>query len=358
MSAEDLVANDDSRVAGSDPATGARLSSLLSRVADLELHDWPAAIELLTAACRADSSGELELALAELRYRSGLRLLAECGPSASLAPGTSPTVGERGVPELPLDAVDAPTVRAAILEHGCLLVPGALDAVRAPQIAAAIDHSFSVSETVADDGCELDSRWWRPLPVSDAEKALLGRKWVKGAGGLLFADCPKLQFEILELYGELGLGHMVREYLGGRAVLSANKCTLRRVPVDAVGGWHQDGAFLGSGIRAINLWLALTDCGADAPGLELIPRRFDSVVETGTGDSYFEWASGEDAVRNAAGRTEPISPAFSAGDLLIFDDLLLHRTAVNATMTRERHAIEMWCFAADRYPSGQVPVVW
>ena len=30
--------------------------------------------------------------------------------------------------------------------------------------------------------------------------------------------------------------------------------------------WHQDGAFLGKGIRALNVWVALTDCGVDAPG--------------------------------------------------------------------------------------------
>jgi len=50
--------------------------------------------------------------------------------------------------------------------------------------------------------------------------------------------------------------------------------------------------------------------------------------------------------------------SFQKPDLLIFDDLLLHRTAIDPSMTRERHAIELWSFASDAYPIGQVPMVW
>ena len=66
-------------------------------------------------------------------------------------------------------------------------------------------------------------------------------------------------------------------YLGERPVLSANKCTLRRVPLDTNTDWHQDGAFLGEGIRALNVWIALTECGVDSPGMDLVPKRFDAV---------------------------------------------------------------------------------
>ena len=85
-------------------------------------------------------------------------------------------------------------------------------------------------------------------------------------------------------------------------MLSANKCTLRRVPIDANTDWHQDGAFLGAGIRALNVWLALSDCGVDAPGLDLVPRRFDDVLETGTGGAIFDWAVGPDVVAGGRAR--------------------------------------------------------
>ena len=67
---------------------------------------------------------------------------------------------------------------------------------------------------------------------------------------------------------------------GERPALSANKCTLRRVPVDTNTNWHQDGAFLGADVRTVNLWLALSDCGDDSPGLEIVPRRLDTRKES------------------------------------------------------------------------------
>jgi ectoine hydroxylase-related dioxygenase (phytanoyl-CoA dioxygenase family) len=164
--------------------------------------------------------------------------------------------------------------------------------------------------------------------------------------------------DVLDLYESLGLRSLIGEYLGTRPVLSANKCTLRRVPTSASGGWHQDGAFLGSGIRAMNVWLALTPCGVDAPGLDIVPRRFDGIVETGTAGSYFTWAAGDEAVAGAAGGAPVVRPEFRAGDMLLFDDLLMHRTAVDPAMTRERHAIEFWCFAGGAYPPDEIPLVW
>jgi ectoine hydroxylase-related dioxygenase (phytanoyl-CoA dioxygenase family) len=151
---------------------------------------------------------------------------------------------------------------------------------------------------------------------------------------------------------------VLTDFLGERPVLSANKCTLRRVPTDASTDWHQDGAFLGQGIRAVNVWVALSDCGVDAPGLDLVPRRFDHVLETGTGGAIFDWAVGPDVVAVAATDAPVVRPTFAAGDALIFDELFLHRTAVEPTMLRSRYAIESWFFAPSCYPEGQVPIVW
>ena len=154
------------------------------------------------------------------------------------------------------------------------------------------------------------------------------------SGGLLTADSPRMLFRLLETLEAAGLRDVVHEYLGERPALSANKCTVRRVPVDTNAGWHQDGAFLGPGIRALNVWLALSRCGRDAPGLDLLPRRLDHIVETGTQGAYFDWAVGPDLVAALAQETPIVRPEFEAGDALIFDDLFLHRTAVEPTMTR------------------------
>jgi hypothetical protein len=265
-------------------------------------------------------------------------------------------VGERGLPEAELGSFDAAQLRGALLEHGCLLVPGALPPERCAELAAAIDRGFEAQDPERD--ASAAGAWWAPLQLEPEAAVGLGRKWVRGGGGVLLADSPRLMAAVLDLYTAVGLRDLVRAYLGGRPVLSANKCTLRRVAPTTNGDWHQDGAFLGRGIRALNLWVTLTPCGVDAPGLDVVPRRLDGIVETGTGGAYFDWAVGPALVESTAGPGGVLRPEFEAGDLMIFDDLFLHRTAVAPEMRRDRHAIELWSFAADAYPAGQVPLVW
>ena len=151
---------------------------------------------------------------------------------------------------------------------------------------------------------------------------------------------------------------MVTRYLGERPAMTMRKSTLRCVPPLPHADWHQDGAFLGDGIRTINLWLSLSHCGEDAPGLDLVPRRLDRVVETGSGGAYFPWSVGPGTVEEAADGVPVLRPHFKPGDALLFDELFLHRTATNDTMTKNRYAIENWFFAPSVYPGDQIPFVW
>ncbi|NLV55061.1 MAG: hypothetical protein GXY13_05565, partial [Acidimicrobiales bacterium] len=89
-----------------------------------------------------------------------------------------------------------------------------------------------------------------------------------------------------------------------------------------------------------------------------VPKRFETVQETGTGGAIFDWAVGPDTVATLAADAPVVRPRFAAGDALLFDDLYLHRTAIDEAMTRPRYAIESWFFAASSYPDGQVPIVW
>ena len=68
--------------------------------------------------------------------------------------------------------------------------------------------------------------------------------------------------------------------------------------------------------------------------------------------------SGPETVAALAGDTPVVRPEFGAGDVLFFDDLFLHRTAVSPEMTKDRYAIESWCFAPSAYPPRQVPALW
>jgi hypothetical protein len=274
-----------------------------------------------------------------------------------VAAPAGPPPGASGLPEIALADLAAPLARAAILDRGGLLVRGAVDAGRAEVLRDSIDEAFAAREAAVASRAERSSCWY-PLRLDPDAAAGLARPWIRTSGGVLLADSPRVMFEVLHLYEQMGLRRVVSDYLGIRPVISANKCTLRRVALDAVGSWHQDGAFLGSRVRALNLWLALTPCGVDAPGLELVPRRFDDVIETGTAGSYFDWAAGDSVVNEASGGVGVVRPSFEAGDLLLFDELFLHRTFVDDHMTIERHAIETWCFAPTSYPDGHVPLVW
>ena len=147
-------------------------------------------------------------------------------------------------------------------------------------------------------------------------------------------------------------------HLGERPVLAAKKFTLRRVPLAQTADWHQDGAFLGRDIRAVNVWVALSPCGEDSPGLDVVARRMPDIAPTGTEGAWFDWSVGAPVVDRVAEGAPIQRPIFEAGDAMLFDDMLLHRTAIDPEMTRERYAIESWFFAPSRYPGDQIPVTF
>jgi hypothetical protein len=167
------------------------------------------------------------------------------------------------------------------------------------------------------------------------------------------------------VYREIGLLDRITEYLGERPAVAANKCALRRIVVTESslpdGMFHQDGAFLGEGIRVLNVWLALSDCGGDntdTPGLDIVPRRMPAVLATGTEGATFPWSVSREVVESAAGDTPVVRPSFAAGDALLFDELLVHSTGVTPGMTQPRYAIECWFFAPSVYPDKHVPVIF
>jgi hypothetical protein len=317
------------------------------------------AIDELVRANRAHADARIELRLGELRH-AAFAGIEHSGGFPEWPPSPVPRVEANGIiPELAPGELRADAVREAILRHGCVAVRSLLDPARVAQLVDGIDQAFATWAGLRRPFAKpTGSPWFDPLPLDTEEKESLRRTWVTNGAGILTIDSPRMLFLLLETLDEVGLHDVAAAYLGERPALSANKCTLRRVPVDSNAGWHQDGAFLGRGIRALNIWLSLSHCGAEAPTLDVLPRRLDDIVETGTGGSYFDWAVGPDIVATLARETPVIRPSFGPGDVLLFDDMLLHQTAADATMSRPRYAIETWCFAPSHYPEGHVPVVW
>ena len=209
--------------------------------------------------------------------------------------------------------------------------------------------------------------WYEKLDNPDLND---GRIFVEESGeGMWTADSPPmLQMVIDALIGSGVIGH-IEAYMGERPALSVAKSTLRRVPftprVNALGPrpleeapWHQDGAFLGPDTRAVNVWVALSHCGVDAPGLDVVGTRVPYIVQTHSHGAILDWTVGNGLVRiMAEGGTPVESPVFAPGDAMLFDQMMLHRTGLRDGMTRNRWAIETWFFAPTNYPLDRVPLL-
>jgi Phytanoyl-CoA dioxygenase (PhyH) len=316
------------------------------------------AIELLRGVRAMEGNPDVDRRLTAVRHQAFRELPANIEPQPPPQSPAASSAPAGTLVEIEPTELTASAVRQAIRGCGGLLVRG-LVAGHVERLVDGIDAAFAARRLVeskrdGDDG----GAWYHPLRLGQAEAQSLARRFVAGDNALLACDSPRFVNDLLDLYEQIGLRRLVTEYLQERPVLSANKCTLRHVRLESGTDWHQDGAFLGTGIRALNVWLALTDCGVDAPGLDLVPMRLDDVLPTGTGGAIFDWAVGPDVVDGLKDRAPVVRPALRAGDVMLFDELFLHRTAIDRSMTKRRYAIEAWFFAPSAYPAGQVPLVW
>lgn len=317
------------------------------------------AVQLLRGAAAHHDSADLECELAIARNRAFGEIVPDSRFDRWPVAVAEPDRSEPHVPELSPAELTGDSLRHAIASHGSVKVPGLLERADVDAFVDGINRALKVREDRQDTPyAKTRDPWFTGLPLPREEAMSLGRPWIAGAGGMLGCDSPRLLELVFTTYERVGLRQVLTDYLGEHPILSANKCTLRRVPLTANTDWHQDGAFLGKGIRAMNVWIALTDCGRDAPGMDLVPRRFEATAETGTGGAIFDWAVGPDTVAELSVEAPVVRPEFKAGDALLFDDLFLHRTAIAPEMTVERYAIESWFFAKTDYPDGQVPLVW
>lgn len=336
-----------------------------------------AAIDLLSAANRRARDSRLERSLARIR-REGCRwLTAPAAPPVREPVVAQPSDGT--IFSVTPDELTVDSLREGLARSGCIHVRGLVPPKRVDDWVAGIDAALGAYDAVEAGEDDVDKAWYSPFSLPDRASAAvagavatpddafkpahmperLRRKFIRDSGGLWTAYSPRMLFELFELVDDLGIGQLMTDYLGERPLLSANKCTLRRVPPETVtGGWHQDGAFLGDHVGSFNFWVSLSRCGVDAPGLDIVPRRIDRVLTSGEDDAQFDWSLSEAAVLAAADGAPIVRPEFEAGDALLFDHRLVHRTGATTGMTRQRHALESWFFAPSAYPGGQMPIVY
>jgi hypothetical protein len=314
-----------------------------------------AEIEALSARNEDAPDREAERRLVALRHLAGIRLIDDAPDGAQfVAPDIDRLPSGDPLPEIPAAELTPGLIRAGILRDGCLLVRGLVPRERALHLAGQIDRSFAERER-QDAGRSSTDGYYEEFRPHERYGDVQGRTWIQQGGGVLAADAPMLSFEMHELFRGAGLPELVSSYLGEPALISVHKTTLRKAAPSIPGAWHQDGFFMGE-VRSLNLWLSLSRCGDEAPGLDIVPRRLHRYVATATEEAVLDYTISQQKVELAAGDTPVIRPIFEPGDALFFDELFLHQTGSDPSMPKHRYAVENWFFAASGFPSEYAPI--
>ena len=311
------------------------------------------ALRHLIAANRLEPNPEREILIRNLRLTSELY-----GPRTPAPVREAPALRyEQEMPACQLAEITPDIVRTAIADRGCLYVPNALDTETTDTLRAAIEAAQNAWQEE-----QPDPRWYSRPKLSSPDHALQvasARDFAHRSGGTLAADSPRAMFLICDMLERTGIAALAEQYLGEAPVMSADKFMLWRVgPGESRGGWHQDGRFLGDGmdIASLNIWTALTDCGENAPGMDLVLEDYDHYIMAEEG-SHFDWAVSDEQVDKLSQSVPVVTPRFKAGDMLLFDHWFLHRTSRRPDMTDNRYAIESWFFAPSVFPVGRSAMI-
>ncbi len=312
-------------------------------------------IDELTRANRESRDSDRERRILRLRHALGARLLDDAdGSPSDPTPDTAGLPSNSELPQITPDRLTPEIVRAGMMRDGFVLIRGLVEPDAALGFADEIERSFAARAEHPDGSPETDG-YYEEFHPDPPFPGLTERPWVEEAGGVLAADSPKLMFEMLDTFERVGLRRVIDGYLGEPPALSLQKCTLRKADPKVAGGWHQDGAFLGD-VRALNVWVALSHCGDVAPGLDIVPRRIDHLVPTGTEGAILDWAVSPAVAEEAAGEAGIVRPIYEPGDVMLFDDLFLHQTGTDPGMPNPRFAIESWFFGPSGFPGDYVPL--
>ncbi len=323
--------------------------------ADWGVEELRAEIDRLAGANRGARDLDVERRLVRLRHLAGVKLVDEAPGSPEFA---SPTVDQLpsgdSLPKLSRAELTPGVLRAGILRDGCLLVRGLVPRDRAETMARQIDKAFDQRER-HDAGKRADDGYYEEFVPDPGAGEPVVRGWIKQGGGLLAADAPMLHFEMIELFGAAGLRELVGGYLGEPALISVHKTTLRKADPSVPGAWHQDGFFMGP-VRSLNLWLSLSRCGDESPGLDLLPKRLDHYLATATEEAALDYTISQLKVDQERDGTPILRPIFEPGDALFFDELFLHKTGSDPSMRKPRYAIENWFFGGSAFPGEYAPI--
>jgi len=282
------------------------------------------------------------------------------------------------VPEIEASDFNIEFLKKSVCENGCLIVRNFFDTSDVNTMKAFVDHSFTVNgnldgflnkylskqidlEPVLEKTREVIKKR-RAVNPTYTNKAKSGAKLTKAMGNsqsFLTAQTPILAEKLLHLFERKQLKSLLKDYFGNEPCVSVYKWVLRkseppRNPLD----FHQDGAFMGTNLNSLNMWLPLNACGAatGAPGLDVVPQRLYEIASAE--GAQFNWSVSDSLVHGKFAEIRPLMPQFNAGDAFFFDHFYLHRTQYRTDFTKLRYAVETWFFGASSFPKNQIPLAW
>jgi hypothetical protein len=331
---------------------------------------WREAIELLAAHNRTRPQLELEKQLVDFRLKAAdsLQFTTASSPLNDTDTNEPCWTIEGGIPVIQAETLTARVLSRAMLEHGHLIVRGYIPEVAIKPLRDSIDLALAARVAAyAEEPEPIDEAWYYESPHFPGNHVSYSRRHAEKkftlTGSIPVIDSPRASFELMELYHQLGLPGLMREFFSDEPLIATRKWMFRLVAPrqdvdDGIGGgWHQDGQFMGDSIRTLNLWAPLSHCGdgTSAPGIAIIPGRIDELMEYGTRGAKLDWTVGSDLVSEIAETTPMVRPRFSPGDALFFDHFGLHRSGHATSQTENRYAIESWFYAASAH--GGRPVI-
>jgi hypothetical protein len=317
--------------------------------------DFAGAIDAAVPVLQHTRDMALLRAIIDWRRHAFTQVTHPPGPATWPPALPDPFPGHVGIPAICVTELTAAVLGGAILHHGSLRVNGLVDPSEADALRTGIDRALAARDDHYAARPAADPGWYTQVDVPTLDHS---REWMESTGAVWTADCPPMLFAVIDAFNRCGAIDCIAELMQQRPALSIGKSTLRRVPAGSDTDWHQDGAFLGRDVRSVNIWLALSACGVDAPGLDVVSRRLPYIVQTGSHGACFDWSVGPGMIELLEeGGAQVESPEFAPGDALLFDHMMLHRTGRSDGMTRPRWAIESWFFAPSHYPPAQVPLL-
>jgi len=305
-----------------------------------------------------------DCATMETRIEAYRTRTAADNPSLILSATMDSEIPEKcDIPEINAAELSVDSLRTAVFAHGALIVRNFLSRTSVDTLIRATDRVVDACANPNQSGPA--SVYFNPprnlrtiMPNKDKE---LGntRSFHRESGSAMCVEAPSVAEALLQMYAELGLKELLHAYLGEPPCLSVKKWVLRRscLPVSEA-GWHQDGAFMGTNLNSINMWIPLNECGGEtgAPGLDVVPLRLHKIASAE--GAQFDWSVSDSLVSSRFAQSQPQMPIFNAGDAFFFDHFYLHRTQYRTDFTKLRYAIETWFFGESSFPKNQIPLVW